>query len=162
MQTIVEKQTSLSKYIVPNGTLVQIEDTRTLIGDMIVCDLNSSNAELFKDVIPPSNWEGNKYRYSDGKWTHYNNLGYLSVDDAKAALRADLEKLSDELLLTVMKCKLLLDPIPVELQAVIDSIPAMYATGKAEIEALTEEDYTEYVIRGPLVEQLFSTLKSYL
>lgn len=162
MQTIVEIGTNLSKYIIEDDVLVVLEDNRTLVGDLIVCDLNISNAVLYSGVTPPSNWGGNKYRYDGSKWTHYNDMGYLSVEDAKAAFRLDLEKLGDEILLLVMKCKMLIDPIPAELQGVLDMVPVMYSTGKSEIEALTEENYTEYILRGPLVEQLFSALKSFL
>jgi len=78
MKIIVEKKTGLVQYALDDEQPIIIEGKRILMSgaghngrDRIVCDLNTSNAELIEDVIMPDGFDktrhGNKYRYDKDK-----------------------------------------------------------------------------------------------
>lgn len=82
MKTITENSTKLSKYLFEDSKTITIESDRIVIGDtsnpdLIICDLNSSNATLTENVTDaPSDWIGCKYTYNpaaDPKWAQDSN-----------------------------------------------------------------------------------------
>lgn len=75
--------------------------------------------------------------------------------DALAQLRAELINL-------IMQAKMSTDPEPMEMASLEPMIRTMYMVGKEEINALTQSNVIEYVLRGPQVEELIVTLNSFL
>jgi len=162
MKTIVTTDYGISKYLLEDEVEVVFNERNSIINGEIVCDITSSNALLFDNVEAPIDWAGGKYVYNDGVWKPYNGTGGADLEEVKEFFRADLEALSNEILLLVMRCQLLLSPLPDELVAILPMVKVMYTTGKAEIEALTVDNYNNYILRGPQVSQLMGALKSFL
>lgn len=75
--------------------------------------------------------------------------------DALAQLRAELISL-------IMQVKLSSDPEPMEMSSIEPMIRTMYLVGKEEINALTQSNVIEYVLRGAQVNELIGTLNSFL
>jgi len=69
MKTLIENSTKESKYIWADGVTVTVTNVNVVTPDLIVGDLNSTNATLVEDVTPPEDWFGCKYLYDAGAWT---------------------------------------------------------------------------------------------
>jgi hypothetical protein len=73
MKTIVETATGLSKYLLDDSETITANSDHIVVGDpaeLIVADLNSSNATITENVTnAPSDWTGNKYTFDGTTWT---------------------------------------------------------------------------------------------
>lgn len=64
MKTIVLKHNNLSQFIIDDSTKVIISDKNIVFDNVVVIDLNSTNAKVIENVItPPTDWVGGKYYY---------------------------------------------------------------------------------------------------
>jgi hypothetical protein len=73
MKTIIQNSTNCSKYLFADDKQVVIKDTHIEIGDpanldVIIADMNSSNATLIEGVTEPEDWFGCKYNYVNDAW----------------------------------------------------------------------------------------------
>jgi len=68
MKTIIRNSTSHSLYIFPEDAIVSVGDNSIVTPNLIIGDLNSSNATLVENVTPPDDWTGGKYMYTGGEW----------------------------------------------------------------------------------------------
>lgn len=89
-------------------------------------------------------------------------ISALPIVKAKETLHDQLDLLSDELTVLITKVRLANDPEPTELTNLIEASRGLYGFALNEINALTEENYKSYILRGPQVEGLFSAIKSFL
>ena len=80
----------------------------------------------------------------------------------KSYLYRHLEQLRTEMSGIVYQCKLNYDVEPEGLTNLLPYIRAMYGFAKSEIEALTEVNVRDYVLRSPKYEQVLSVLKTFL
>lgn len=69
MKTLIHNATKQSKYIWADDVVVTPNESTVVTTDLIICDLNSTNATLVENVTPPEDWYGCKYLYDDGAWT---------------------------------------------------------------------------------------------
>jgi len=69
MKTIIENSTKQSKYIFADDAALTFSEQNIATPEFIIGDLNSTNATLAENVIPPEDWKGCKYFYDDGTWT---------------------------------------------------------------------------------------------
>lgn len=69
MKTLIHNETKQSKYIWADAIAVALTDVNVVTPDLIVGDLNSTNATLVENVTPPEDWAGCKYLYDAGAWT---------------------------------------------------------------------------------------------
>ena len=69
MKTLIETDSTLSKYIWADNVEVSIEENFTTTPNLIIGDMKAANAILVFNVTPPNDWAGNKYFYSVGTWT---------------------------------------------------------------------------------------------
>lgn len=72
MKTIVEKSTSISKYLLNDTEVVLLNEDNIVVGDppkFIIGDLNVSTATVYKGVTAPVDWAGNKYTFDGTDWT---------------------------------------------------------------------------------------------
>ena len=70
MKTIISSN-NLSKYILEDNTQVTFESDCIKVGslddlDFTISDLNINNSSLVENIIPPDDWNGNKYFYDNG------------------------------------------------------------------------------------------------
>lgn len=70
MKTIIDSK-NLSKYILEDNTQVSFESDCIKVGslddlDFTISDLNINNSSLVENIIPPDDWNGNKYFYDNG------------------------------------------------------------------------------------------------
>jgi len=70
MKTIISAD-NLSKYILEDNTQVTFESDCIKVGslddlDFTISDLNINNSSLVENIIPPDDWNGNKYFYDNG------------------------------------------------------------------------------------------------
>lgn len=73
MKTIIETETTCSKYLLDDDKQVNIKDNCIEVGDpanldFIIGDMNSGNATLIESVTAPDDWCGCKYNYVNGVW----------------------------------------------------------------------------------------------
>ena len=73
MKTIIQNSTNCSKYLFADDKQVTIKEDRIDIRDpnnldVIIADMNSSNATLIEGVTEPDDWYGCKYNYVNGAW----------------------------------------------------------------------------------------------
>lgn len=68
MKTIIENATDLSKYIFEDDVEITLDETTITTPNLIIADMNSSNATVVEDVTPPEDWMGCKYLYADTEW----------------------------------------------------------------------------------------------
>ena len=69
MKTLIETDSTLSKYIWADNVEVSIEENFTTTPNLIIGDMKAANAILVSNITPPNDWAGNKYFYSVGTWT---------------------------------------------------------------------------------------------
>ena len=72
MKTIVEKSTSISKYLFDAAEIVVLNDDNIVVGnpvEFIIGDLNASSVTVYEDVTAPAEWMGNKYTFDGIDWT---------------------------------------------------------------------------------------------
>lgn len=162
MKTIIESKSGLSKFIFNDLDEVLFLPERIITPGLVICDMNSSNAELIENITPPADWEGNKYKLIDENWIQNNGLDGMTLEQAKTILMADLVKLREEISFLFLQIRLLYDPEPVALTDMTPDVRALYSFAKTEIEGLTEETYKTYILRGPQVNALFETLNRML
>jgi hypothetical protein len=158
MKVIVEKANRKTKYLVPDDQEIIADDNTIQIGSMIVCDLNKNSIEIIEDTTIPEDWEGNKYCYQDG----FILAKEYEAQQIKKGLYIELEKLRTEMSGIVYQCKLNYEVEPEGLIRLIPYIRAMYGFAKSEIEALTQENVRNYVLRSPKYEQVLLMLKTFL
>ena len=73
MKTIIENETNCSKYLFADDKQINITDIHIEVGDpanleLIIGDMNSSNATLIEGVTEPDDYFGCKYNYVNGVW----------------------------------------------------------------------------------------------
>tara|TARA_R110000764_G_scaffold2894_2_gene12206 strand:+ start:554 stop:817 length:264 start_codon:yes stop_codon:yes gene_type:complete len=87
MKTITRNDNKVSKYLLEDGVQVNITTEDITIGDpenVIIVDLNSSNATLHTDVTnAPDDYVGNKYIYEDTAWSV--NPDYRTLEDFESS-----------------------------------------------------------------------------
>ena len=72
MKTIVEKSTSISKYLIDDTEVVMLNDDNIFVGDplrFIIGDLNGSTVTVYENLTAPVDWAGNKYTFDGTDWT---------------------------------------------------------------------------------------------
>ncbi len=72
MKAIVEKSTSISKYLLDDTEVVVLNEDNIVVGDpaeFIIDDLNASTATVYEGVTAPTDWTGNKYTFDGTDWT---------------------------------------------------------------------------------------------
>jgi len=79
MQTIVQKDTNISLYYLEDSKTVDIGSSQITISDggtpeLVIADLNSSNATLHTNVDDKPDYWGWKYKYDGSSWS--NNEDY--------------------------------------------------------------------------------------
>ena len=70
MKTIIDEH-KCSKYLFANDKIVTVKDNCIEVGspiELIIGDLNSSNAIVVEGVTEPVDWYGCKYNYVNGVW----------------------------------------------------------------------------------------------
>lgn len=63
MKTIIEKDTKLSKYLLEDTDRIAINRYAIRTVDFVIGDMNSSNAEIIENVVPPIDWKPCEYTY---------------------------------------------------------------------------------------------------
>lgn len=90
MQTIIESRSLLSKYIIDDDVVVEMDQKEIRVGnpdslDYIIADLNLGNASLIEGLESvPADWAVNKYTYdvnrsASERWKL--NPDYIEVDE---------------------------------------------------------------------------------
>lgn len=69
MKTIVKNADGQSKYLLQDSDVVEMLSTSIVLADLVVSDLNASNATLHENVTPPEDWFGCKYLFDGTTWT---------------------------------------------------------------------------------------------
>ena len=73
MKTIVETSTGLSKYLLADNVAIASTSENITVGNpaqFIIGDLNGSTVTITENVTnAPSDWTGNKYKFSGGTWS---------------------------------------------------------------------------------------------
>lgn len=72
MKTIVETSSRLSKYLLNDADVINLQDDCVIVGDptnFIVSDLNAKSVIIYENVTAPSDWVGNKYLFDGMDWT---------------------------------------------------------------------------------------------
>ena len=159
MKVIVEKASRKAKYVVPDEQEIIADENSIQLESMVICDLNVNTIDIIEGATIPEDWTGNKYCYDQDGFIPAEQYETLQV---KKALYAQLEQLRTEMAGIVYQCKLNYDVEPEGLIRLIPFIRAMYGFAKSEIEALTEENVRDYVLRSPKYEQVLSMLKTFL
>ena len=70
MKTIIDSS-NCSKYLLSDDVVVDLGSESTKIGNpvqIVVFDINSSNATIVERVNEPEDWVGGKYNYVNGAW----------------------------------------------------------------------------------------------
>ena len=70
MQTIIDED-NCSKYLFSDDKIVTVKDDCVEVGapvQLMIGDLNSSNATLIKNVTEPDDWYGCKYNCVNSVW----------------------------------------------------------------------------------------------
>lgn len=90
MQTIIESRSLLSKYIIDDGVVVEMDQKEIRVGnpdslDYIIADLNSGNASLIEGLESvPDDWAVNKYTYDVSRSASEQwrlNPDYIEVEE---------------------------------------------------------------------------------
>lgn len=68
MKTIIENATDISKYIFEDDVEITLDETTIITPELIIADMDSSNATVVEGVTPPADWMGCKYLYADSEW----------------------------------------------------------------------------------------------
>ena len=73
MKTIIDTETTCSKYLYEDNKQVTMKPDRIEIGDpasleLIILDMNANNATLIEGVTEPDDYVGCKYNYVNGVW----------------------------------------------------------------------------------------------
>lgn len=71
MQTIVKKPGNVSVYLFDDAEQILILEDRIEVGapaNLIIADMNASNAEVVLCGNAPQNWIGNKFIYDGQNW----------------------------------------------------------------------------------------------
>ena len=72
MKTILNAA-NISQHIFSDETEITLQDSQIDVGpsdflELIILDLNSTNAVVVENVTPPDDWASNKYDYTDSAW----------------------------------------------------------------------------------------------
>lgn len=159
MKTLIEKSTRLSKFIIEDSIHVDIQENHVLIPDLKICDMNLNNSELIEDVTPPEDWEGNKYCCIDGEFILAEDY---RREQARNALFIQLRSVSSEVSSLIYQARLVNNPEPEQLTALIEGFKDMYNKAKLDIAALEGNRVFEYKIQSPELELASAALKSFL
>jgi hypothetical protein len=65
MKTIIESATRISKYIFEDGVSLDVQSKQIITPDFVIGDMGSDNAEVIESVIPPADWFGCKYLFTE-------------------------------------------------------------------------------------------------
>lgn len=71
MKTITFKSNNVSIYIFDDSVELIIGDENIVVGNpvqFIIADCNISNANLYENVTPPTDWAGHKYLFDGSNW----------------------------------------------------------------------------------------------
>lgn len=72
MKTITRQGTNISLYIFDDEEIILMDSIRTVVGNpskFVIGDCNNLNSTLYENVVPPEDWQGWKYFYTDsGGW----------------------------------------------------------------------------------------------
>lgn len=86
----------------------------------------------------------------------------INLTVEKDRLYNDLANLKKEIAVLAMQAKLTYDIEPKELTDLLSLTRGLNNIAKAEIDALTEENVLDYVLRGKQVEEIIKALNSFL
>lgn len=169
MKTIVERLTSLSKFIVDDDATIIMNEDNIELPNMVIYGLNKYSVLIFENVIPPSDWVGNKYRYDDFGWklnpdwvSPQPPSPTISLEEKKIKLNEELAALRKEVAVLITECQLVNNPQPQELIDLIDLARNTYLRVKNDIDALTEENYLRYRLQTNELNMLLNGFKSFL
>lgn len=68
MKTIVENSNKLSKYKFEDNKNIIIKSDCIDCGEIVICDLNSSNSTVYENVTLPDDWVECKYTFDGINW----------------------------------------------------------------------------------------------
>jgi len=86
----------------------------------------------------------------------------VDVESYRQSILDDLKQLRVEISNIILQVDQLNDGVPSDLKSFLPNIKGLYAYAKMEIDALDETNIRQYILRGPQVEGLLSTLNSFL
>lgn len=69
MKTLVFNDSNVSAYLFEDDDTVTVTETETTAPQIVVFDLNSTNATLYTNVTPPDDWTGGRYTFDGTTWT---------------------------------------------------------------------------------------------
>ncbi len=164
MKLIIQNATNRVAYAVENYMNALLTETLLVVGEAVATDLNKFNATIIENVELPEDFEEKQWTYTEGVFVEYieNNSPIIDLEKEKERLYVELDFLSNEMATVILKCRLNNDPEPDRLTQIIVLCRAMYPAAKNEIESLTEETVTSYILRSPKYEQLLNLLKTFL
>lgn len=96
MKTLVFNDSNVSAYIFEDSDTVTVTATETTAPNIVVFDMNSTNATLHTNVTPPDDWTGGRYTFDGTTWTQVSGWK-KPIDEEKAEeVRAERNKLLAE------------------------------------------------------------------
>ena len=85
MQTITFNTTSegdnISAYIFEDGDTITSESDRIICPDLVILDMNSSNATIHTGVTPPGDWKSNRYHFDGSSWSANSDWAETVIPD---------------------------------------------------------------------------------
>jgi hypothetical protein len=92
MKTITRKENNVSAYIFDDSVELTMSTSHIKTPDFTIGDRGSNNAIIHENVIPPEDWQGNRYSYDGTTWTEVD--GWVDPRLAEIAhLEAQIEAL---------------------------------------------------------------------
>ncbi len=73
MQTITFNTTNTSAYTFEDADTLTATAENITTPNLIIGDMNSSNATIHTGVTPPADWQGGKYLFDGTSWTTNEN-----------------------------------------------------------------------------------------
>jgi len=77
MKTIVRKDNNVSIWLFDDDVGIAIGETQTDVSNNIIStisDCNTSNALLYENITPPTDWFYHKYIYTNNTWSDNPNF----------------------------------------------------------------------------------------
>jgi hypothetical protein len=68
MKTIIRTSSGVSLYIFPDDAEISVGEVSIVAPNVIIGDLNSSNASVVENVTAPEDWQAGKYSLIEGEW----------------------------------------------------------------------------------------------
>ena len=84
------------------------------------------------------------------------------IENRKQSLFTELRNISSEVSNLIYQCRVINEPEPEELTALITGIRTMYLKSKVDISELTIDDIFKYRLRTPELEGAIESLKAFL